>query len=70
MTSRAYIKLLDNARCTVNFSAGNIFDGSKPMTYHQRVEFIMDRLARFRVKGYSKEYVSQLIKEDMITAKG
>ena len=64
MASKAYLKLLEEkARCTINFSAGNIFDGSKPMTEIQMVEFLMVRLANLKVRGYSREYVSQLVSE-------
>ena len=63
MASKAYLRLLDKARCTVNFSAGNIFDGSKPMTKTQRVNYLMARLAKFNERGYSLEYITQLLEE-------
>ena len=70
MATRAYLKLLEEkARCTVNFGAGNIFDGSKPMTETERVEFLLARLSKFKVGGYSREYVAQLVKEDLREAR-
>ncbi len=65
MPRRAYLNLLENkCRCTVNFCAGNIFTGEKPMTIKQRVDFLMNRLYKFKVRGYSREYVTQLVKEN------
>lgn len=70
MASKAYIKLLDKAYMTVNTFAPNPFmeewNGQfdhKP-TVDGMAEFIAMRLARFNVKGYSTEYIKQLIIEN------
>ena len=65
MASKAYLKLMDRAICTINFSAGNLFDHTPPLDKKERIEFLMLRLARFKVRGYSREYVEQLVEEDM-----
>jgi len=69
MATKTYLRLLDKARCTVNFGAGNIFDDSKPMDEQQRISFLIARLAQFKVRGYSKEYITQLVREDLTRAK-
>ena len=63
MASNAYLKLLDKTKCTLNYGAGNIFDHTPPLDNRERVEFLMLRIARFKVKGYSREYVTQLVNE-------
>lgn len=59
------MRLLDRAKCTVNFSAGNIFTGEKSMSMQQRVDFLATRLRQFGIKGYSRGYIEQLVRENI-----
>ena len=59
----SYLKMLDKARCTVNFCPPNPFADKKAMPANAQVDFIIERLKRFGVKGYSRDYVSRLIHE-------
>jgi hypothetical protein len=54
----------DKAKCTVNFASPNPFMGKPAMSLDERVSFIMGRLKKFGVRGYSEQYVRQLLSEN------
>ena len=60
MASKAYLRLLDKARCTLNYEI-EWYPKRHVLTEDERVEFISDRLTKFKVKGYSTEYIRQLV---------
>jgi len=58
--SNAYVRMLDRARCTVNFCSPNYLDGRPGMSIDERVVFLIERLRRYHVGGYTAEYIRQL----------
>jgi len=65
MASKAYLKLLEEkAIMTVNTFAPNPLMGKPKPDVEEMTDFIMARLKRFGVKGYSREYVKQLVVEN------
>jgi hypothetical protein len=67
MASKAYLKLLEEkAIMTVNTFAPNPLINQPHPSVDEMVDFIMQRLAQHKVRGYSREYVRQLVIENEI----
>jgi hypothetical protein len=68
MASKAFLRLADNARFTVNTFIPNCLLSRKeqPHTYSlaKAVSFVMTRLQKHNIKRYSKEYVKQLLRKE------
>ena len=61
MANTAYLKMLDKARCTVNFEI-EWYPKRHVLTALERVDFLTLRLEG---SGYSKQYIAQLVEENI-----
>jgi len=64
MASKACLRLLDKANCTVNVFAHPFVKKSK-LSRKQKARFLMDRLLqRGKASGYTIRYIKQLLEEE------
>lgn len=65
MASKAYLKLLDKARCTVNVFVSSPFFKKPKLSREQKAQFLMKRLVeKGRASGYTIGYIKQLLWEE------
>lgn len=64
MATNAYLRLLEKARCTLNYEI-ECYPERHVLSSVERVDFLISRLTKFKVRGYSKEYIIQLVKENI-----